>query len=194
LPAPEPWRILVGSPALEVRAPGYYTVSRTVVINPDATTRESVELVKKPAEEARPGIGGSGQQTGARTEDSASGSPQRTIGFAMLGAAGVGAAIGIIGAVISQNAVTSYNDNLACPGDSTPSENQSPECADKLSSGKTWRQVETVGFIAAGAFAVGGVVLVLTAPRGAKAAPRAAQSLAVRSDGQTSLMQWRAKF
>lgn len=85
-------------------------------------------------------------------------SPQRTLGWIGLGAGGVGVALGSVmgGLAASQRSSlkkSGCTDTL-CP----------PEKQDDVERLNTFRTVSTVGFIAGGALAATGVVLLLTAP------------------------------
>jgi len=174
LPLKEPIRLLVGTPTLEVRAQGYYTVSRAIAISPGVFTRESVELATRPHNSDGSVAPDGGRQADGDSADatSAGASRQKTLGIIALAGAGVFALGGLAAHGARQSVIHSYNDNAACPGDTMP--NQPAECQDKLDAGSTWKTVEYVGFIGGGVLAATGLALLLTTP---KAKPQAARAL-----------------
>ena len=94
-----------------------------------------------------------------RQEKSGSSSTQRTLGWVGIGAGGVGIALGSVMGGLALSKHASIEDSGACNDGHCPPD-QRPEI-DRLNS---FRLVSTVGFIAGGALAATGVVLLLTAP------------------------------
>lgn len=93
-------------------------------------------------------------------------SPRRTLGFVALGVGGVGLALGGITGALALGKKGEIEDSDDCRADRClPSEQ------DLVDSYLSFRTISTVGFIAGGALAATGLVLVLTAPqRGASTA------------------------
>jgi hypothetical protein len=173
LPIADARRVEVGTRTLEVRAPGYYPVSRTVIVTAGATSRETVDLVPEsqpppgavvgPAPPRGDGPMPDGKRPPAETATESSGSTQRTVGWVALGIAGAFAATGVVALVARSQQVSDYNSDPTCPG--MASAMQPPSCADRQSSASTWGTVALVGFVGAGVLAVTSVTLIATAPR-----------------------------
>jgi hypothetical protein len=112
-----------------------------------------------------------GADTG--TSSSGGGSTQRTLGLAAMGVGVVGIGVGAVTGILA----IGKHSTLAteCPqGYCYTSQSQSD-----LSSYHSISLVSTIGFIAGGVFAAGGLVLFFTAPHGHSAAPPAAAGLHV---------------
>jgi hypothetical protein len=146
-------RVEAGSRTLLVRARGYHPTSRVVQLAPGSTARETIELVVAPEDGAR------GDRTVIVTTE---GGVQRTLGWVAVGVGGALVAVGVVGLLSRQAAVSSYNDDRTCPG--LGSAAQPPQCADKVSRADTWQTVAIIGLAGGGVLAVGGVVLLITAP------------------------------
>jgi hypothetical protein len=86
------------------------------------------------------------------------GSTQRTLGWVALGAGGVGLALGAVTGSLALGKHKSLED-AGCSETHCPYDKR-----DEVKSLDTLRLVSTVGFIAGGVLAVGGVSLLLTAP------------------------------
>lgn len=86
-------------------------------------------------------------------------SAQRTLGWVAIGAGGVGVALGGVMGGLALSKHSSIDDSGLCNNGHCPPEQQSE--IDRLNS---FRLVSTVGFIAGGALAATGVVLLLTTP------------------------------
>jgi hypothetical protein len=86
-------------------------------------------------------------------------STRRTLGWVGVGAGGVGIALGSLMGALALGKHASIKDSGVCSGAHCPAEAQSD--VNRLNM---FRTVSTVGFIAGGALAATGVVLVLTAP------------------------------
>lgn len=160
LPMTAPWRIEVGRRSLEIRARGYHSASRATEIVAGRTTRETIELVREEARPA-PAAGGSPPTTHIVMQPDP-GSTQRTVGWIGVGTGAALLATGVIGLVARQSAVSSYNDDAACPG--RGSAQQPTSCQDYVSSANSWRTISIIGFIGGGVLSAGGIVLVATAP------------------------------
>lgn len=196
LPLEKPARVVAGSVVVEVTAPGHWPLSRTVEVSAGGMVRESMDLVAKPAASTPPLAVDptpppSGPQTPpvARTPPPGSepkaapppppspttatseaktggGGVRAILPWAAAGGAVVGLGVGIVGLVIRSGNIADYNDDTVClAGGRTRDEN----CKDKLDAANTAGTLATVGFIAAGVFAAGAVVLFLTAPSSGEA-------------------------
>ena len=108
-----------------------------------------VELDFSPPAKAQTAGSGSAKPTSTR----------RTLGWVGVGAGGVGLALGSVMGALALNKHASIKDSGVCSGSQCPAAAQSD--VNRLN---LFRTVSTVGFIAGGALAVTGVVLVLTAP------------------------------
>lgn len=86
------------------------------------------------------------------------GSARRTWGWIGVGAGGVGIALGSVMGGLAASKRSKLRDN-GCTDSHCPSDKQ-----DDVKSLDTFRTVSTVGFIAGGVLAAGGLVLVLTSP------------------------------
>jgi PEGA domain len=161
LPMAAPWRIEVGRRSLEIHAPGYHSASRATEIVAGRTTRETIELVRE--QPSAPGAAAAGGAPPPRiVVQPDPGSTQRIVGWIGVGTGAALLAAGVIGLVARQSAISSYNDDVACPGRSSAL--QPTQCQDYVSSANSWRTVSIVGFIGGGVLTVGGIVLVATAP------------------------------
>jgi hypothetical protein len=147
-------RVEAGARTLLVRAPGYHATSRAVQVSPGSTARETIELTRATADEGKPGD----RAVILSTE----GGTQRTLGWVAVGVGGALVALGVVGVVARQAAVSAYNDDRSCPG--LGSATQPPQCADKVSRADTWQTLSIVGLAGGGVLVAGGVVLLLTAP------------------------------
>lgn len=180
---PDGKRVEAGQRTLEVRADGYYPISRIVTIPPGETARETIELQRRAPEPASgggstpppaptPPANGAAQvapgsdATGADRAHAGGNPPtsavQDTMGWVLLAAGGAFVVTGVVAQVARQSEISNYNDDASCPG--VGQANQSPSCQSRITSASTWQTVSIVGFVAGGALAVGGLVLVVTAP------------------------------
>lgn len=169
LPSATPFRIEAGRRTLEVRAKGFHPTARSIEVPAGGVARETVTLV---AVAAAPGADAtsSGEAPGKRAPESSgtrgdSGRGQRLLGWAF---AGTGAALmitGGVGLLVRKGIVDDYN--VRCPGLGV---GQPADCDDKIESARTWLTVSIVSLVGGGVFALGGLTLVATAPRGDAAA------------------------
>jgi hypothetical protein len=106
-------------------------------------------------------------------------SPLRTLGWVLAGTGGAGL---IVGGVFGALTIDKKNtvDQHCTPGCDNPG-------LDASRDGKTFATVSTISFVAGGALLVGGVVLVLVAPK-----PERMTSTGVRADGRTISLGVRA--
>jgi hypothetical protein len=146
LPLLRPVRGEVGSHTLEVHAPGYYPVNKSVLITPNGTSR--VSLTMMPLSEA--------PSTPASPPPAAVSLPRADVGnqsppiaawvFAGSGVALAGLGTGAMFARAAQ--IGKYNDDPSCPG--TAAADQPAGCKSHIDSSKTWTAVAWTGFVGAG--------------------------------------------
>jgi len=99
----------------------------------------------------------------ARETTAGAGSLQRTWGWVALGAGGVGLVVGGITGGIALGKKGELDDNANCRDDRC-----APSESDAVDSYNAMTTASSIGFIAGGAFATIGVVLLVTAPSGAQ--------------------------
>jgi hypothetical protein len=159
-------RVEAGTRTLEVRTPGFYPVSRTIIVMPGETTRESIDLVPLPAAPvvaAPPGAPASEAKGSlAESAPAPSNGTSRTLAIAGFAIAGASLAVAFVGLGVRASEISSYNANGTCPGAASPS--QPEACAGYLSAASTWRTVSIASFIGAGVLGATAVVLLVTAP------------------------------
>jgi hypothetical protein len=144
LPLTQPLRVPVGSYLLEVRKPGYYTVSRPISIGSGAMLRESVVLGAR----EQPELGASAAvERGPIEEDTRSGSP-RWLTWT-LGGAGVGAlAISAVAFGVREKHAARWNsDDCTAPGLT-----RGDVCQGELDSGRSAERIGVGAAIASGVF------------------------------------------
>ena len=142
LPLSQPVRVPVGSYLLEVRKPGYYTVSRPISIGSGAMLRESVVL----GEREQPELGASSAAERAPSSaERGSGSP-RWLTWT-LGGAGVGAlAISAVAFGVREKHAARWNsDDCTAPGLT-----RGEVCQGELDSGRSAEHVGVGAAIASG--------------------------------------------
>lgn len=116
-----------------------------------------------PVDKTRPRPDGARSQPAKPTPDrlaapSADGNP-RTLGWVLVGAGGVGIAVGGVAGVIALSDARSVKS--ACGPDYATCDSAS---VDAASTGKTMATVSTIAFVAGGVVAAAGLYLVLTSP------------------------------
>jgi hypothetical protein len=178
LPMSEPVRVEAGTYTIEVRLAGYYPVVKTVVVTPGTLARETVDMKpNQPATPATTTMTATTATTAAAphappppgTDRPRDGSTQRTLGYMMVGLAGVSLAAGVYGLVKRNKESASYNDDKTCPG--TAASFQPLGCSDRIDSVHRWETVSLVGFIGAGVFTATSIVLIASAPSAASPKP-----------------------
>jgi hypothetical protein len=163
-----------GDHAVEARAPGKNPWNGAVHVADGEVTHVGIPaLTDAPTPPAAPAPSG-GEDHAAPRDDrparddtgggAAPGAGQRTLGYVVLASSAVFLGAGVIGAIQHESAVTDYNNDPTCPPPDSP--NLPSSCADRQSSANTWKTVEVVGFVGAGALLVTGAVLLLSAPSG----------------------------
>jgi hypothetical protein len=154
LPLSSPLRVPAGSARAEVKAVGYVSWRRDVTIASGAVARELVELTPDPRE-GGPNGGVMGTPPGRVDERPSGPGWRRVAGWTLVGTGAALVAVGVAGAVIRQQHLDRYNDPKVCG--STPS----VTCAGDADSFHTGQAMTIAGFVAGGALAAGGVLLLV---------------------------------
>jgi hypothetical protein len=176
LPLPTPLRLPVGKTTLEVRAAGYFPVSRVVTIEPQILTRESVALrsddsatsAVEPRIDARETAPPSARVTAVESAPAvAPGSTtavnwRRPTELTVASLAVVGLAVGIVEHLRWQSKIDSFESMDACGG--TLPDRGGASCAQLYSDGHGARNVAFVAYGAAAALGITAAVLFLTDP------------------------------
>jgi hypothetical protein len=164
MPLSAPIRVVAGTLSVQVRAPGFESVHRSVVVAGGGEAREIIHLSR-------------GAGAGGRLADADSGSSdrgpqsfapgrvggtQRALGWASLVGGVVGLGIGVGGALAREGAVQDYNGQANCPGRLSPS--QPPDCQTLVENVETMDVLSTVSLVAGGALTITSVILLATAP------------------------------
>jgi tetratricopeptide repeat protein/PEGA domain-containing protein len=145
LPLAEPVRVPVGSYLLEVRKPGYYTISRPVTIGAGAMLRESVVLGER--EQRTLGPDPVAERAPAEAEADGGGSP-RWLTWT-LGGAGIGAlAISAVAFGVREKHAARWNSDDCTAPDSTRGE----VCPGELDSGRSAERWGIGAAVASGVF------------------------------------------
>ncbi len=180
-----------GTNLIEVRAPGYVTMTRRVQVEPGAEARETFAMVREPAPVVVPATpvatpvvvpvttvmqtptAGPSRESGAR----------RVLAWTSLavGAAGLGA--GVFATTQLVGAVSDYDTRRdpVCPG--TNATVQPTVCAGYLAEVEAMRPLAVAGFVAGGALAITSVVLFATSPSGEERARAGAFRCGVGTSG-----------
>ncbi len=151
-------RLTVGTHTLELRASGFVTARRTVVINARSMTRESVVMVREAASSEAGGTAPT--PTTVLISDADPGRAQRIFGWISLGLAAAGAGVGVLGAVLRADASDNFDITCQPPGMSYLPTACTRQAGD-LSRSAT---IMGVGFGIAGSLAVTSLVLLVSAP------------------------------
>jgi len=166
LPLTTPIRVVAGTLSVEVRAPGFESVSRPIIVVGGGEAREVVHLTRVARSGSGTAAAGQGDRVGGRQSSGSAtvGGLQRGLGWASLVVGVVGVGVGV-GAVVSrEGAVREHNDEALCPGRLSPS--QPPDCRGLIERVETMDVLSTVGFVAGGALAITSVILLATSPSG----------------------------
>jgi hypothetical protein len=160
-------RVEVGTRTLEVRASGFYPVSRTIIVTPGETTRETIDLVPLPvADSVAPAplpAPGEAARPIPETPLRPSSGIERTLAYVGFGLAGASLALAFVGLGERASEISAYNAETSCPGAASPA--QPASCESHLSAASTWRTVSIASFVGAGVLGATSVVLLATAPR-----------------------------
>jgi hypothetical protein len=162
LPRSTPIRVETGPRQVEVRAVGYYPVSRAVSVSVEGMARETFSLAKLPPDAPKdPGgpVADKGSTVSLIAEPT---NIPRTAGWVLVGTGAAAAAFGGVSFLVRELQTGRYNDRLDCPGVNKP--NQPAVCQEILDAETTWRTVGLASFIGAGVLGVAGLSLVLFSP------------------------------
>jgi hypothetical protein len=178
-----------GTVAVQVRAPGYLTVTRGASVSAGELTRESVDLQSlspehsatsgpalRPARQEQPPPQGQdsshaqsspemGVSTAPKTQDSNGGGgvgTRRWLAYGSGGLAGVSLVLGVVEQLAWQSKVSSFNDNAAC--DQLTPARGGAGCQGLYDDGQRARQLSFVGYGLGVGLAATAVVLLLTEP------------------------------
>ena len=177
-------RVESGTREVQVRAPGKYASSRSVVVPAAGVARETIALEPLPTS--------SGAPSDPHHEASLYGdnpttyeppsTTQRNVGWAFLGTSAALVVTGFLGIGARSVEINSYNNDPSCPG--LAGLGQPPLCQSKIDTAQTWTTISIVGFVGAGVLATGGAILLLTAPRAR--APGTSQGTSQGTSPETS--------
>lgn len=168
LPMSEPARVAAGTNVIEVRAPGYVSMTRRVQVEAGEEARETFAFVRE-APTAAGALGPTVQAlravpAGAVAAAPAGGGARRALAWTTLalGAAGIGA--GVFAVARRDGLVTQHDEHRdpVCPG--TGSATQPAVCAGFLDEIGAMQALAIGGFVGGGALALTSVVLFATAP------------------------------
>ncbi len=163
-----PLRVVAGDVRVRVVADGYQTAEATVSVpgNVERAFVREVELRAVAGERrvtvAVPVVEGANEAR-RPTETHRSASGLRTGGFVALSVGAVGLATGVVGLVLRNSAATRFNENLSC-GMSGGAVQGGTGCSDDAATTNAMGTVSLIGFIAGGALAATGAVLLMAAP------------------------------
>ena len=162
-----------GEHTFELRAAGYPTITKKLVIHEGEKGRDEAITFGGPSTPSPPATPGatpapqvrgplapSKEEPAPSDASSSRGKTQRLVGIALGGAGLVGVGVGAVFGLVANS---TYHDAVSnCPTSSTCNS----DGVNGGSSAHTQAAVSTVAFIAGGALLAGGVVLYLTAPKG----------------------------
>ena len=154
LPMSQPVSVVAETATLEVRAPGYSTVRRTIAVMPRVLSGETITL--------EPGEGDSGT-TG-------SSGALRTAGIVGLAVGGAALAGGLVAWILRENMAAQYNDDARCNRDTRT---RDQECPGERSSVETLSTLAGVGVGVGAAVGIAGAVVLVLSGRSAESATAA---------------------
>jgi len=141
-----------------VRAEAGSTVAAVTVTLTEGEKRSVRLTLEKTTPGQQPATAASAPAAGAHDDGAASSNQwQRPVGWVGVGLGAVGLIVGGVAAVVAAD----QQSSLDCPGGSCPP-GTDPGAIDSYNS---MRVISSIGFIAGGVLAAGGVTLLLTAPR-----------------------------
>lgn len=194
LPMASPAPVATGTNLIEVRAPGYVTMTRRVEVDAGAEVRETFAMVPEPATPvvatttapAALAVSPPAPATPAVMAPVAparSGGARRVLAWTSLAVGVAGLAGGAFAATRLVGAVSDYDTRRdpVCPG--TNAAVQPSVCAGYLSEVETMRPLAVAGFVAGGALAITSVVLFATSPSGEERARAGAFRCGVGTSG-----------
>jgi hypothetical protein len=158
-----------GPHRIVARAPGCKTSEQPIQVEPGAQRRVALRLEADGAGVAGPAASSTGARSDAGQPDAAPagsddvGDGVRTAGYVSMAVGGAGLVMGIITGILAMDAHSELA--TACPADRCPQSER-----DTLERFELLDPLSTVGFVAGGALAAAGLVMVLAAPSGESAA------------------------
>ncbi len=180
-----PLRLLPGSTTFEVRAPGFVSVTRTVVIVSGATVTETVALEPEGAAVVAPPSNSSGQvqrtaQSTTRSVGSLTPTPpppsnaMRVGGYIAGGLSGVALTLGFVGLYQQRTNAGRWNNQASAPdGCGLEGEQPTSTCLGYQREANLWGNVAMGGFVAGGLLGATSVILLILAPSRREATPLA---------------------
>lgn len=167
LPLGRALRVVAGTAAVEVRAPGFVAITRVVTVPPGGVAREPVALVALAPSPRAPTVvvpdpvalaPGRNDQRLAAAGDARRTAAWVTMasGGALLVSAGVLYGVGL-------SVIADYNVDPACPGADAAA--QPDACGRRLDTAYTLRALAIAGLVGGGAATVVATALLATAPR-----------------------------
>jgi hypothetical protein len=156
-------RVAAGTTTLEVGAPGYLPVRRSIVVAPGSLTRETVSLlaIDGPFGAPPPPLLDDARPPVAVSHDA--GPTMRALGWTAAGGALLGVGIGVAALVVRNDAVGRWNSDACLANGRTRLEN----CGGEQDTAVTIGAVSVAAWVTGAALAVTSVVLLVTAPSSA---------------------------
>jgi hypothetical protein len=195
LPLGDAVRVSAGQIDIEMHAPGYVPVQRTVTIIGGQYQRVVIHLAKEAPPAAEPRVNAAPEpqpaQPGA-TPAAPGEEPSGTriaLKWTAAGLAGAGLVTGVVFTILHNNNVSSFESQGCRIRDGvgvTSSGADSPSCNSSLSTSETYQKVFIGGYVAAGVFAATWLALQLTESSPAAGAPAAEQASRLPSCGPAS--------
>ncbi|HEY2902063.1 MAG TPA: PEGA domain-containing protein [Polyangia bacterium] len=174
-----------GTASVEVRAAGFLTITRTVLITPDELTRETIMLQPvapmgaSPAEAPRApeALSGGGESGHPQEASSASATNRRRLAWVGVAGAGLFAAGGVAALLVRESKAQWFVDASHGCDENAPNRGGAG-CNDAYQSGQTAIKLAIGSFVGAGLFAAGAAVLFLTSQPASNAASSSTVGLA----------------
>lgn len=163
LPFARPVRVAAGTTALEVGAPGYLPVRRSIVVTAASLTREAVALLAVDAPFGAPPPPPLDDVRSPAAGSHDVGPTMRALAWTAAGGAVLGVGIGLAALVVRNDAVERWNGDACLARGRTRLEN----CGDEQDTAVTMGAVSVAGWVTGAALAVTSVVLFVTAPTSA---------------------------
>jgi hypothetical protein len=164
VPFVRPARVLAGTTTLEVTAPGYLPVRRSVVVVPGSLSRETVTLLAVDGTASPIETAGTDVSTGVPVAagDGGATSTRRVLAWTAAGSSLLVLGLGAVALVVRNNAADRWNARTCITGPRTREEN----CGSDRESAQGAEALSITGFAASGALAVVSAVLFITEPAG----------------------------
>jgi len=169
LPLARPLRLAAGSAIVEVRAPGFFPVTRTVVVAPRGSYREPVDLVAastEPAPATRPALPPPPAPDHATERDHPAGAAvdgawKKPVAIAAAVGAGLALATGVAFHVLRENRASDFNRDCAYVNGMATG---AADCSSRYSGVTSAVIAAGVGYGAAAVLGGASLFLFLTAP------------------------------